>query len=100
MDDVDALSCSQSSQSTQEISSSSSMTIYPNPVTGSFNIRLDNPEETVQFVEVFNLLGSRAVIKEVNSQADIDVVALYKGMYLVRVRCGSGNVYFGKFVKE
>ena len=101
-DDFVIGSNSQPSRSTQETSVSSSiiMTIFPNPVTNTFNIRLGNHDETIQIVEVFNLLGSKVIMSEDNAQTDIDATALQKGMYLVRVKGSSGNVYFGKFVKE
>lgn len=76
------------------------MSIYPNPVTGTFNIRLGNPSEKVRKVEVFNPQG---VLTSSNNNPDentVDANGLPAGMYLVRVTGNMGNVYFGKFVKE
>lgn len=87
---------------TNQISSSISpleMVIFPNPVTGTFSIRINNPSEKVTFVEVFNMMGG-VVLKDDNAHDNIDVSVLHKGMYVVRVKCSSGNVYYGKFVKE
>lgn len=75
------------------------MVIFPNPVTGSFSIQIGNPSEKVTFVEVFNTMGGM-VLKDDNAHDNIDVSVLHKGMYVVRVKCSSGIVYYGKFVKE
>lgn len=75
------------------------MVIFPNPVTGSFSIQIGNPSDKVTFVEVFNIMGGM-VLKDDNAHDNIDVSVLHKGMYVVRVKCSSGIVYYGKFVKE
>ncbi|MBQ6306297.1 MAG: C10 family peptidase [Bacteroidales bacterium] len=75
------------------------MAIYPNPVTGTFSIRLGNLSEKIEFVEVFNVIGGMALRCD-NAQEGIDASILHKGVYIVRVRCSSGNVYYDKFVKE
>jgi len=79
--------------------SPSEVFIFPNPVAGTFSIRLGNSVEKVTSVEVFNMMGSM-VLRQDNTLGIIDVSALHKGMYVVRVKCSSGNVYYGKFVKE
>lgn len=79
--------------------SSSEMLIFPNPVAGTFSIHLGNTTEKVTSVEVFNMMGGM-VLKQVYTLDNIDVSALQRGMYLVRVRFGLGNVCYGKFVKE
>ncbi len=79
--------------------SSSEMLIFPNPVAGTFSIRLGNSSENVTSVEVFNMVGGM-VLRQDNIQDNIDVSSLHKGMYLVRVKCGSGEVCYGKFIKE
>lgn len=76
------------------------MSIYPNPVTDAFNIRLDSPYETVRRVEVANLQGEIVYSKDNVTNDGIDVSAIPQGMYVVRVIGNMGNVYFGKFVKE
>lgn len=87
---------------TNQISSAvspSEVFIFPNPVIGTLSIRLGNSSEKVTSVEVFNMMGG-VVLKQDNSLNSIDVSSLHKGMYLVRVKCGSGEVCYGKFIKE
>ena len=79
--------------------SPSEVFIFPNPVAGTFSIRLGNSSEKVTSVEVFNMVGGM-VLRQDNIQDNIDVSSLHKGMYLVRVKCGSGEVCYGKFIKE
>lgn len=83
-----------------ENGSTSSMIVYPNPVTGTFNIRLGNPYEAIGRVDVANLQGSIVFSKNNVSNDGIDISAIPQGMYVVRVTSNMGNVYFGKFVKE
>lgn len=83
-----------------ENEATSSMVIYPNPITGTFNIHLGNPNETVGQVEVANLQGYIVYSKDNVTNEGMDVSAIPQGMYVVRVTSKTGNVYFGKFVKE
>lgn len=76
------------------------MSIYPNPVTGTFNIRLGNPYEMVRKMEVSTMQGGVVYSKDNVTNEGIDVSAIPHGMYVVRVIGSMGNVYFGKFVKE
>lgn len=80
--------------------SSKDMVIYPNPVLGTFYIRLGNPLERVESVEVYNVMGGKALCRFDSTTDGFDVSSFQKGMYIVTVKCTSGNVYFGKFVKE
>lgn len=95
-------SVQQEIESTNQPSSSvspSEVFIFPNPVAGTFSVRLSNSMEKVMSVEVFNMMGSM-VLRQENTPGNIDVSAFHKGMYVARVKCSSGNVYYGKFVKE
>lgn len=90
-------------EQTGQVSSTSSptiMEIYPNPVTGTFNIRLGNPSEKVRKVEVFNPQGVLTLSNDNPNENTVDANGLPAGMFLVRVTGNMGNVYFGKFVKE
>ena len=91
---------SQASFGADEKEATSSLFIYPNPVTETFNIRLGNPSEKVRKVEVFNLQGALALSNDNPDENTVDANGLPAGMYLVRVTGSMGNVYFGKFVKE
>lgn len=83
-----------------ENEATSSMVIYPNPITGTFNIHLGNLYEVVKRVEVANLQGYIVYSKDNVTNEGIDVSAIPQGMYVVRVTSKTGNVYFGKFIKE
>lgn len=80
--------------------SSKDMVIYPNPVTGTFSIRLGNPSEKVESVEVYNVMGGKVLSQFNTTTEGFDASSFQKGMYILTVKCTSGNVYFGKFVKE
>ncbi|MED5354536.1 MAG: carbohydrate-binding protein [Bacteroidota bacterium] len=54
--------------------------IYPNPVTNYLNISTLNPDFKIQ---IYNLLGSRLL--EHNNIRQINVEALNKGVYLIRI---------------
>ena len=77
----------------------SSLSIFPNPVSSVFNIRLNNPSEKVASIEVFDVMGGR-VLKYDNAQNNIDASNLPKGMYMVRMTSSLGNVFYGRFLKE
>lgn len=75
------------------------MKIYPNPVTGTFNVLLGDPYESIKLVDVLNTLGSIVYRSDNVTAEGIDVSSVPQGVYVVRVLSDKGNVYFGKFVK-
>jgi hypothetical protein len=73
---------------------SKSITIYPNPVENI--LRIDS-EETPSFLEVITLAG--AVVKIDKPKQQLDVSALPKGMYLLKVYFNEG-IEVSSFVKN
>ena len=63
--------------------------IYPNPVTNTLYIKV-NQNETIEQVEVMNLLG--AVIATEQSTEQIDMSSFKTGIYLIRIHTNSGTV--------
>lgn len=66
---------------------SSNFVLYPNPTNSNSNISLLNSSETINSIEIHNLLGKK--IKEVHhsssNDVNIDVSDLSKGIYLVEI---------------
>ncbi|BAP33174.1 polymorphic membrane protein [Chryseobacterium sp. StRB126] len=68
---------------TDDVRASAKLRIYPNPVKSILNIENDAP---IGKVEVFNLVGQKVLNQTVNTNsAQIDLVNLVPGNYLVRV---------------
>ena len=80
--------------------SSKDIVVYPNPVTETFYIRINNPTERVESVVVYNVMGGKVLSRFDTTTDGFDASAFQKGMYILSVKCSSGNVYFSKFVKE
>lgn len=63
--------------------------VYPNPASDFLNVSYNG---TIQSVEVFNLLGQRVLVKNVNQSAyELHVSDLHSGMYLVKVNTDGGS---------
>ncbi len=63
--------------------------VFPNPSSTSWTI--STPNNTINSVEVFNVLGKRVVSQKFNSdEATIPVQSLASGIYLARVNTVSG----------
>jgi hypothetical protein len=68
---------------------------YPNPVSNVLNI---NSQETIQSVEVFNLLGKK-VLSTKNVNGSLDVSSLSKSVYILKLTSDNG-VSTKRFVKQ
>lgn len=85
--------------------SSLDVTIFPNPVRGTFNLvinsDIDNQTETT--IEVVDITGRLTMTKKVNihpnQPCSVDVQSLNAGVYLVRV-INSSRVKLIKLIKE
>jgi Zn-dependent metalloprotease len=68
---------------------SSKLTIFPNPTTGSFTLKLQDIKGEV-FVEVLNLMGKKVFNQAILAKNKlIDISNQPKGIYLVRVTNGN-----------
>ncbi|MES2486351.1 MAG: carbohydrate-binding protein, partial [Bacteroidota bacterium] len=76
--------------------------VYPNPVNGDMvYISIPATQEKV-YIEVYNLLGARAMVKEFNAQDDVFAVntsGLAAGVYVMKIASGSYS-FNTKIVKE
>ena len=65
--------------------------VYPNPITSTFTISIDNQNKSDYTAQIFNLLGKKVLdIKNINSRI-IDVSTIDKGVYLLKI--SSANQY-------
>lgn len=72
------------------------VTVYPNPTTDA--LYLDLPQETIEEVMVYNMLGQR-VLKPQTSQS-IDVSMLKPGVYLLKLKDQEQRIRTHKFIKR
>ncbi|MEO8151117.1 MAG: T9SS type A sorting domain-containing protein [Bacteroidia bacterium] len=82
------------------IQQNNGLLIYPNPATTIINIQL-KPNTTATQIDVYDMQG-RLVLQsnDVNSYPlQLNVAALVKGMYVVRVSCGESS-FMGRVVVE
>ncbi|MES2132926.1 MAG: T9SS type A sorting domain-containing protein [Bacteroidota bacterium] len=66
------------------------MTIFPNPSTGIFSIQSQTTGNEEQFVEVYNVLGSKVYSSPKNklTKQEVDISQQPKGVYVVKVYQG------------
>lgn len=79
------------------LSPSSTLTLYPNPARAHLIIEYAANSENV-FVEVFDLLGKKVIAQRLTEQR-IDISSLNKGLYHLVVREGK-MVQTKKFIKD
>ena len=72
------------------LTSNSAVQVYPNPSEGVFHIRMQNMNQTLERVTVFNTLGE--VILQ-NQLSTIDLSSHAAGIYIVEVHDSQGMVY-------
>ena len=82
----------------QENSFASAITIYPNPVKNTLQIKTQ--DKTIDQINIYNVLGSRIRQLDIdNVSPNIDVSNLASGVYYIQLYSGK-NVALKKFVKE
>lgn len=69
--------------------------MYPNPVKDKLHI---NTRETIEKIEIFDLLGKRVLTSEMVSET-VDVSSLNKALYIVKLSSDNG-VSTKKFIKK
>ncbi|MCD4695645.1 MAG: T9SS type A sorting domain-containing protein, partial [Bacteroidales bacterium] len=72
----------------------SNVSIFPNPTSGKFWIRNNNPGIGILLIEIYSRIGE--IITQLESsepQIEIDLTGYPKGMYLVRIKNGSENIF-------
>lgn len=62
------------------------VTIYPNPGTGVFMLKLNSPDKTL--VEVLDPLGRKVLSQQAAGECKIDLSGYAKGVYIVKINGG------------
>lgn len=75
----------------QAHTAAAALSVYPNPSTGMFTLDLGVNEKSS--IEVYNVIGSKVIAKEVNSQiSTLDMSGFDAGVYFVKVTTGNTKV--------
>jgi hypothetical protein len=74
---------------------SNMISLYPNPAQEVLNVSSSNK---ISKIEVYDLLGRKVASK--NNASDVNVAALGKGVYIVKVLQENGSVIAKQFIKE
>ncbi len=77
------------------INLNNSISLYPNPAKEVLNISSSN---SITNIEVYDLLGKKVAFN--NNASDVNVAALGKGVYIVKVAQENGSVVAKQFIKE
>lgn len=79
--------------SVEEIANNISVVVYPNPTNANlFNV---TSSEVIEAIEVYNLMGQRAIVKEGNKtakQITVETGTIAKGVYTVKVRYTNNKI--------
>jgi hypothetical protein len=84
---------------TSEIQDNKNWTLFPNPTSGSLEIKM-NDNNPVVLVSVTDLLGRHLLEQKVISPGNIDLCNLPIGIYVVSALSEAGKIYQKKIVKE
>ena len=80
----------------ESVESDNDVMIYPNPATDIINVKGDD----IQYVEIYNTVGSRVISKNVIDSESINIANLTSGIYFVRIVDKQGNTSTTKIVKR
>lgn len=87
--------------STQSFESSNQPLVYPNPVSGIVNVKLEKNSNDIRFIHLLDINGS--VLKEVKtlnkSSVEIDISQFASGIYFLNIQMTNNDVYRQKIVK-
>lgn len=72
--------------------------LYPNPANEQITIELNDGSSNYQ-LEIFNILGEKVIVSEIQKSKQIDVSALASGVYLVKLNSNSQTTTV-RFVKQ
>jgi uncharacterized repeat protein (TIGR01451 family) len=70
-----------------ETFSAENILLFPNPTTNSFQINIQNTNERLESIVVYDVLGKnvKTIVNIATSQTSVDVSNLSKGVYLVEI---------------
>ena len=80
----------------ESVEDDSNMEVYPNPANDIIYMKGDN----IQYVEIYNTVGSRVISKNVIDSESINIADLTSGIYFVRIVDKQGNTTTTKIVKR
>ena len=80
----------------ESVENDSNMEVYPNPANDIIYVKGDN----IQYVEIYNTVGSRVISKNVIDSESINIADLTSGIYFVRIVDKQGNTTTTKIVKR
>jgi hypothetical protein len=84
-----------------EISVLDNVKVFPNPVSNSFNLRIDEPGFSQYQVEILNLAGQVMLSKNFSDpQISINTESFTSGMYLLKIKTENGKTFTGKLLKN
>ncbi len=75
--------------------------IYPNPANTTVSITLNNPNDLIKQIEVYDYNGRKVISNNINqlNNINLNLVDLANGIYLIKVSAGD-NTYIQKIIKE
>ncbi len=84
-----------------EVSVLDNVKVFPNPVSNTFNIQIDEPEFSQYQVEILNLAGQIIFSKSFpNPQILINTESFTSGMYLLKIKTENGKTFTSKLLKN
>jgi hypothetical protein len=84
-----------------EVSVLDNVKVFPNPVSNSFNISIDEPGFNQYQVEILNLAGQTIFSESFpNPQISINTENFTSGMYLLKIKTENGKAFTGKLLKN
>lgn len=81
-----------------EINATMSATVFPNPTTGNFRVRMPEGVKIKQ-IELFDFQG-RSVFSAISNQRDYDISRWSSGLYFLLIKGDDENLYSSKIAKQ
>lgn len=79
-----------------DIISAEHFSIFPNPTTGSFSLKVDMPNISTGNMVIYNALGEAVLEKKIaittGSNIDVDMNGNPEGMYLIKLKTTEGTI--------
>jgi hypothetical protein len=84
-----------------ELKDIASLSVAPNPTKDMIKITLNDTEEKIDRIEVFNILGNRVFTQQadVSNQLSVDMGGLTNGIYIITITTNAGGKYSQKVMK-
>lgn len=83
---VEEFACNKLQTSIDHLQYNSSLTIYPNPTTGIFELTIEKLKYSNYNLNIYNLLGVKVYFSKINSRkTKIDLRGIQKGIYFIKI---------------